>query len=247
MAGRSGDVVAQDPRWELVANRERDELGRQNHVALPRDGARFGSLVVLRSVADGKRSRVTCRCDCGGEWTGEPRQLRRGPGRCGACGHKKPDMARRNADLFPDPVVRAAWGHRYSGMVSRCYDPDHAAYPNYGGRGITVHKPWLRDRRKFFEFALTLDGWALPNLDLDRIDNERGYEPGNLRLVSRSESSSNRRATVFLTFEGVELPFAEFWSRFCPEWHRNAITHHLDRGRSPEWIVAHYRATRGRV
>lgn len=139
------------------------------------------------------------------------------------------------------------WCHRYTGMVSRCYDPNHRAYPNYGGRGIRVCAQWKRDRRKFFEYALTLPGYDQLGLDMDRIDNDRGYEPGNLRLVSRGENSNNRRSTVYLKFRGEELTFSEFWSRFCPDWHRNAIQHHFDMGRSPEWVVDRYRATRGRV
>lgn len=248
MAGRSGDVVAQDPRWHLVANRERDQLGRQGHVALPRDGARFGLLVVVSSDPNGKRSRVVCACDCGGSWTGEPRALRRGLDRCPECGWKAGGAKRQKwADLFPDPAVRSAWTHRYTGMVSRCCDPNHAAYPNYGGRGIKVYGPWKRDRRKFFEYVLTLPRFDEPGLDLDRIDNDRGYEPGNLHLVSRSQNCSNRRGSVCVEVGGERLAFSDFWSRFCPEWHRNAIQHHLDRGRSGDWIVAHYRRTRGGV
>lgn len=77
------------------------------------------------------------------------------------------------------------------GAKSRCNNPNELAYKNYGGRGIK------------FLFA-TLDefaAWVLYNLgprpgteySLDRIDNNRHYEPGNLRWATRTEQARNKR------------------------------------------------------
>ena len=41
---------------------------------------------------------------------------------------------------------------------------------------------------------MTLDGWDKPELDLDRIDVNKGYEPNNLRFVTRAENQRNRRS-----------------------------------------------------
>jgi hypothetical protein len=41
---------------------------------------------------------------------------------------------------------------------------------------------------------MTLDGWDKPELDLDRIDVNKGYEPDNLRFVTRAENQRNRRS-----------------------------------------------------
>jgi hypothetical protein len=41
---------------------------------------------------------------------------------------------------------------------------------------------------------MTLDGWDKPELELDRIDVNKGYEPDNLRFVTRSENQRNRRS-----------------------------------------------------
>lgn len=40
--------------------------------------------------------------------------------------------------------------------------------------------------------ALTI-GPRPDGLSLDRVDNERGYEPGNVRWATRSEQNLNRR------------------------------------------------------
>jgi hypothetical protein len=39
----------------------------------------------------------------------------------------------------------------------------------------------------------TLGPWP-PELELDRIDNDGNYEPGNLRYATRSEQQKNKRA-----------------------------------------------------
>lgn len=78
------------------------------------------------------------------------------------------------------------------GAKSRCTNAREAAYKNYGGRGITFG---FTDVRAATE-------WVMENLgprpseehSLDRIDNERGYEPGNLRWATRSEQARNKRS-----------------------------------------------------
>jgi len=79
-----------------------------------------------------------------------------------------------------------------SSIKQRCTNPNAVPYPNYGGRGVTFGFPSVR---AFAE-------WALDNLgpkpgehfSLDRIDNSRGYEPGNLRWATYSEQARNKRA-----------------------------------------------------
>jgi hypothetical protein len=78
-----------------------------------------------------------------------------------------------------------------SGAKARCNNPNEVAYKNYGGRGIK------------FLFGSTEEfaAWVLHNLgpcpsaeySLDRIDNNRHYEPGNLRWATRSEQARNKR------------------------------------------------------
>jgi hypothetical protein len=58
----------------------------------------------------------------------------------------------------------------------------------YYDRGITVCPRW-----EHFEDFLFDMGECPPGLMLDRIDNDRGYEPGNCRWTTRSEQMLNRR------------------------------------------------------
>ena len=41
---------------------------------------------------------------------------------------------------------------------------------------------------------------------VDRIDNESGYEPGNVRWATRKEQARNMRVNTLLEFDGREQP-----------------------------------------
>lgn len=78
-----------------------------------------------------------------------------------------------------------SWKH----AKERCFNPDDASYENYGGRGITMCQEWAESFEAFYAHI----GPKPKGLTLDRIDNERGYEPGNVRWATYSQQSYNRR------------------------------------------------------
>jgi len=43
-----------------------------------------------------------------------------------------------------------------------------------------------------------LDGWDNPEFEMDRIDNDKGYEPNNIRFASRSDNLRNKRKVANL-------------------------------------------------
>ena len=69
---------------------------------------------------------------------------------------------------------------------SRCNNPHHKAYARYGGRGIKCEI-------SFHDFLLAAGPKPGLNYSIDRIDNNKGYEKGNLRWATRQEQSANRR------------------------------------------------------
>jgi hypothetical protein len=73
-------------------------------------------------------------------------------------------------------------------MKQRCADPNKSNYRYYGGRGITVCDRWLND----FNAFLADMGPRPEGMQLYRIDNDRDYEPGNVRWGTRSENIADR-------------------------------------------------------
>jgi len=74
-------------------------------------------------------------------------------------------------------------------MVKRCYKESDKDFIYYGGRGIFVCQQWLNDPLVFFEdIGSKPDG----NLSLDRVNNERGYCPHNIRWATHSLQQKNK-------------------------------------------------------
>ena len=76
-------------------------------------------------------------------------------------------------------------------MHNRCEQKTHPSYKDYGGRVIVVCDRW-GDFNLFLEdMGIRPDG-----LSIDRIDNEKGYEPGNCRWATASMQNKNKRHKV---------------------------------------------------
>lgn len=79
-------------------------------------------------------------------------------------------------------------------MKERCLNTKHKFWYCYGGRGISVCKEWSDSFESFHKFAIE-QGYA-DNLEIDRIDNNRGYFQDNCRFVTHAENMRNRRKFV---------------------------------------------------
>lgn len=82
----------------------------------------------------------------------------------------------------------------YYDIKKRCYDKTSVSYKRYGARGITMCTQWENDRQAFFDWCIT-NGYK-KGLQIDRIDNDKGYCPENCRFVTRAENQHNTSQTV---------------------------------------------------
>lgn len=94
----------------------------------------------------------------------------------------------------------------WQAIIQRCTNPHHHKYPLYGGRGITVCDEW---RDSFMAFYLAVGDRPSPRHSIDRIDNYKGYEPGNIRWATSSEQSNNRRQNQVVTYRGAKMTLTE--------------------------------------
>lgn len=101
----------------------------------------------------------------------------------------------------------------YGGIKGRCLNVKNARYPLYGGRGITLHNDWIKDFPAFMDYILSnLGNRPSNNYSLDRIDNNKGYQPGNLRWATQKEQMRNTRSNRHLTINGVTKCISD-WCR----------------------------------
>ena len=160
-------------------------------------GKRYGRWTVISRNREAQERRNTpqsvwaCRCDCGTE---KPEILYGSLvfGRSLSCG-----CLRRELTVCHDPVLSKTLHDQSNPLYrtwicikTRCFNPCNPAYRNYGQRGITMHPAWVTD---YDAFAAHVGERPSPKHSLDRINNDAGYIPGNLRWATRKEQANNRR------------------------------------------------------
>lgn len=95
----------------------------------------------------------------------------------------------------------------FNAMWTRCTNPNSKSYNDYGGRGIFVCEEWC-SFEAFFAWA-TSNGWE-PGKEIDRIENDGPYGPGNCRFIARLKNARNKRNNVLV------VAFGE--AKIPPEW-----------------------------
>ena len=98
-------------------------------------------------------------------------------------------------------------------MRARCSHPKHAAYKNYGGRGIRVCPGWDTTDGGFDRFFSHVGPRPSDQHEIERIDNARGYEPGNVCWATTTAQARNRRTNRQVTIGGETHPLSAWAER----------------------------------
>ena len=108
------------------------------------------------------------------------------------------------------------------GMKTRCYNKRTKAYPDYGGRGITVCQRWLDSYDAFVEdMGLAPDGMCI-----ERDDNDLGYFPSNCSWRTRAVQNANRRSCRPIEYLGRTQNLADWAREFGID--KNTLRHRVD-------------------
>lgn len=174
-----------------------------------------------------RRSAWVCLCECGTTTTVVEYSLR---GRTTSCGCYQRSL---NGKIhWRHGRINTSEYRSWSHMINRCCNPRDIGYQDYGARGITVCESW---KISFAQFFKDVGPKPSPKHSIDRIDNMRGYEPGNVRWATATEQARNRRSNHRLTIDGVTLTAVEWAERIGVSM--DVIHSRLHRGWSDERAI----------
>jgi len=168
-------------------------------------GQKFGRYTVIE-YADtlNKKARWLCRCDCGREKIVCGSNLRTGLVQsCGCLKDERSGDARRTHGMS-GTREHAIWRT----IKDRCKNPKNKSYAFYGSRGITICQRWDESFQAF------IDDMGMSPTDhhsVDRIDNSKGYEPGNCKWATATEQANNTRRSRLITVGDVTKTISQ-WS-----------------------------------
>lgn len=149
---------------------------------------RFGLLVVQKEVENRKRYWL-CKCDCGNFKEVMSSNLKSGDIQSCGCLRKKTARERATKHKGCGSLEYEIW----CSIKQRCFNPNSKAYPNYGGRGITMWADWIEDFQSFIDY---IGEKPYKSASIERKNNNGNYEPGNIIWASRYTQARNTRRNV---------------------------------------------------
>jgi len=167
----------------------------------------FGRLTVLSESgrSNDKQKVYLCQCECGNKTTVISGNLKKGNSQSCGCSRRKTCSARMKLYNFKHGQSNTKLWRTWKGMLERTTIVTSTHFNRYGGRGITVCDEW----KDFQRFAKDVGEPPSHSHSLDRIDNSRGYFPGNVRWATAKEQAHNRSTNVWVWTDGQKMISSE--------------------------------------
>ncbi len=185
-------------------------------------GDRYGKLIVVKELSpfilpSGQKNRkFLCKCDCGKLTEVRLMHISRGKIKsCGCLSGEKHNLS--NSKIY----------NKWRAMMTRTSKNGIDSH-RYYDRGITVCNEWQNSFTAFYEWALN-NGYK-DQLQLDRIDNNKGYYPENCRFVSNIENLKNREITKHIIYKGLDYVYMDLIRTKGLVKHENTIKNRIARG-----------------
>lgn len=90
-------------------------------------------------------------------------------------------------------------------MNARCSNPNSSAFPNYGARGIDVCEEWKSDKTEnYYNFLDHVYPRPSDKHSLERVDNNKGYNPNNVIWAVQEIQMNNVRTNHIVHYKGED-------------------------------------------
>jgi len=152
-------------------------------------GKKFNHYKVLDdagTTSGGAAHLLKCQCDCGRiQNVAKVALVGNKCKQCRRCAVTKSNKRRARHGMYKSSTYNI-----WRSMKGRCKYTYKKSYNRYGGRGISVCNRWLK-----FDNFLEDMGKRPEGMQLDRVDNDGNYEPGNCRWVTPKVNANNRKTS----------------------------------------------------
>jgi hypothetical protein len=199
-------------------------------------GMVFGKLTVLVYSHTNRFAYWRCKCECGNETVVSSGNLKSGGVK--SCGCLVGEIGKQTIKSAYMAITKhnkskTRLYNIWTNMKQRCGNFKNKDYNRYGGRGIKVCPEWKNDFQAFYDWAMA-NGYK-QDLQLDRIDNDKGYSPENSRWVNCYTQANNRRKNVYVTFNNKTQTVSQWAKEFGV--HPESFRNQLKKGKTIEQIV----------
>lgn len=152
-------------------------------------GMVFSRLTVIGKYSTGP-VKWECKCSCGNPVNVivETSSLTCNNTRSCGCIHKEWLVARNKSHNMSSLPEYGNW----KDMKKRCYNVNNKRFKNYLVKGILVCDEWLEDFSAFYEYIGPKPDDNSESWSVERINNWKGYEPGNVKWLPLRLQSQNR-------------------------------------------------------
>lgn len=203
-------------------------------------GMTFGRLTAVKCIGKNRNGKYVweCRCSCGKHHCVEAQKLKSGHTKSCGCYHDeasrmKENKHRKHGLVFSCDGKKTRLYRIWTGMKTRCLNPNSDHFDRYMGRGITICEEWRDNFKAFHDWAI-MNGYR-DDLTIDRIDPNGNYCPENCRWETAKSQTRNRGCTVSISFNGESKTLKE-WSQIIGVPYTTLYARYK-RGLSPEAIL----------
>ncbi len=161
-------------------------------------GEKFGRWTAIARTLKDRGSYWDVVCECGSSGSVDGSALRSGATLSCGCYNREVNSARKTHGGRNKPEYQI-----WCAMKQRCINPNHIEYPRYGARGIKLCPEWFDD---FGAFYAELGDRPSRAHSIDRIDNNKDYQPRNCRWANLETQNNNKRNNLIVEYQGLKLP-----------------------------------------